>query len=173
VRILKRLKNRLIAKVITRYPSLANHLIAAYKPWESGAPTPWTPVTKPLGQCKVALITTAGIHHKNQKRFDMQDPHGDPTFREIDPDTIGDNFQITHDYYDHSDAVKDLNIVFPIDRFKELKNDGILGDLAKRHYSLMGHIDGPHIVTLIENSASKIITNLHADRVDLVFLTHA
>lgn len=171
--IFKRLKNRAIAKVITRYPSLANRLISAYRPWESGAPTPWTPVTKPLDQCKVALITTAGVHHRSQKKFDMQDPHGDPTFREIDPNTIRENYEITHDYYDHSDAAKDLNIIFPIDRFEELKKDGILGDLAKRHYSLMGHIDGPHIVTLIEKSASNIIKNLHADYVDLVFLTPA
>ncbi len=31
-----RFKNRLIAKVITRYPSIAQRFITAYEPWESG-----------------------------------------------------------------------------------------------------------------------------------------
>ncbi|MEN8687896.1 MAG: glycine/sarcosine/betaine reductase selenoprotein B family protein, partial [Desulfuromonadales bacterium] len=139
---LNRFKNQLIAKLITRFPSLAQRFITAYQPWESGEPAPWTPVTKPLSDCRVALVTTSGVHHKNQQPFDMADSEGDPSFREIEGATIGEDYIITHDYYDHSDAEKDLNIIFPLDRLRELQDEGIIGDLASRHYSLMGHIDG-------------------------------
>ena len=170
---LNRFKNQLIAKLITRFPSLAQRFITAYQPWESGEPTPWTPVTRPLSECRVALVTTSGVHHKNQQPFDMADSEGDPSFREIEGATIGDDYLITHDYYDHSDAEKDLNIIFPLDRLRELQDEGIIGDMASRHYSLMGHIDGRHIATLVGMSAREIIDKLRQQAVDVVLLTPA
>ncbi len=168
-----RLKNQLIAKVITRFPSLAQRFISAYEPWESGEPTPWVPVTKPLRECKVAVVTTSGVHHGNQEPFDMQDSDGDPSYRTIESSTIGNDFKITHDYYDHSDAEKDLNIILPLERLQELQHEGIIGELAKSHYSFMGHIDGRHIATLIGSSARDVIKKLRQDAVDVVLLTPA
>ena len=168
-----RIKNQLIAKVITRFPSLAQRFITAYEPWESGEPTPWAPVAKPLGECRVALVTTSGVHHKGQEPFDMADSAGDPSFREIDAATISNDYVITHDYYDHADAEKDLNIIFPLDRLRELQDEGIIGDLASRHYSLMGHIDGRHIATLVGKSAREIIDKLRQQAVDVALLTPA
>ena len=169
----QRFKNQLIAKVITRFPGLAKRFIDAYEPWASGEPTPWTPVTKPLSTCRVALVTTSGVHHSSQQPFDMADSAGDPSFREIDAATISNDYVITHDYYDHADAEKDLNIIFPIDRLRELQDEGVIGDLAARHYSLMGHIDGHHIATLIGKSARQVVEKLLQDEVDAVLLTPA
>jgi hypothetical protein len=45
-------------------------------------------VRKPLAQSKIALVTTAGLHHIDQRPFDILDPRGDPTFRIIDNATI-------------------------------------------------------------------------------------
>jgi len=168
-----RIKNQLIAKVITRFPSLAQRFITAYEPWESGEPTPWAPVSKPLSECRVALVTTSGVHHRDQQPFDMQDTDGDPSFREIDGATISKGYLITHDYYDHSDAEKDLNIIFPLDRLRELREEGLIGELAPRHYSFMGHIDGRHIATLIGKSARQVVEKLRRDDVDVVLLTPA
>jgi len=168
-----RIKNQLIAKIITRFPSLAQRFITAYEPWESGEPTPWTPVTKPLKECRVALVTTSGVHHKDQQPFDMQDSEGDPSFREVDGATISKDYLITHDYYDHSDAEKDLNIIFPVNRLRELQDEGVIGDLAARHYSFMGHIDGHHITTLIGKTARQVVEKLRKEAVDVVLLTPA
>ncbi len=168
-----RIKNQLIAKLITRFPGLAQRFITAYKPWESGEAPPWTPVTRPLSECRVALVTTSGIHHKDQQPFDMQDKEGDPSFREIVGATISSGYMITHDYYDHSDAEKDLNIIFPIDRLRDLQTEGVIGDLATLHYSFMGHIDGHHIATLINKSAGQVVEKLRQDAVDVVLLTPA
>ncbi|MCG6911678.1 MAG: hypothetical protein LJE94_16370 [Deltaproteobacteria bacterium] len=68
----------------------------------------------------------------------------DPTFRIIDSKTIEENFLITHDYYDHRDADKDLNIVFPVTRVREMAAAKVIGSIAEHHYSFMGHITGPH-----------------------------
>ena len=171
--ITSRFKNRLIAKVITRYPSLAQRFITAYEPWESGEAVPWSPPQKSLSNCKLAMVTTSGIHHTEQEPFDMQDSDGDPTCRAITAATIGSSYQITHDYYDHSDAEKDLNIIFPLERLQELKQEGVIGQLADTHYSFMGHIDGRHIATLIGQTAQEVVKRLKQDLVDVVLLTPA
>ncbi len=168
-----RIKNRLIAKVITRYPSLAQRFISAYEPWESGEAIPWAPPKKPLSACKMALVTTSGVHHSTQEPFDMQDKEGDPSFRAIDAATIENAYKITHDYYDHSDAEKDLNIIFPLARVQELQREGVIGQLADTHYSFMGHIDGRHIATLIGQAAQEVVKRLKQEQVDVVLLTPA
>jgi D-proline reductase (dithiol) PrdB len=170
---LNRIKNRLIAKLITRFPSLAQRFINAYAPWESGEAIPWTPLSKPLSECKLAVITTSGVHHREQLPFDMQDSDGDPEFRVIDGATIGSDYLITHDYYDHGDAEKDLNIILPLDRLAELQQEGVIGRQAKTHYSFMGHIDGRHITTLIGRTARQVAEKLRQDHVDVALLTTA
>jgi len=165
-----RIKNKIIAKVITRFPALAKRLVDAYTPWKS-EDIPWTPVTRPLSASRVSLITTAGVHHKTQTPFDMQDPNGDPTYREIGSQSPLSDLMITHDYYDHADADKDLNIVFPLDRLHELQQEKLIGRVAVLHYSFMGHIDGPHISTLITRKAPEIARKLKDSGTDIALLT--
>ena len=78
---------------------------------------------------------------------------------------------ITHDYYDHADADKDINIVFPVERLKEFEKDGIIGRVANIHYGFMGHITGRHIPELITRIAPEVARNLKEEKVDIVLLT--
>jgi len=165
-----RLKNRIIAKIIARYPGYGQRLVDAYKPWES-EDVPWTPISRPLTDCKVAMVTTAGVHHCSQSPFDMKDQHGDPSFREIDIRKPLSDLMITHDYYDHSDADRDINIVFPVERLREWEEKGRLGSLAQRNFSFMGHIDGHHIPVLINETGRQVASELRKDGVDVVLLT--
>jgi D-proline reductase (dithiol) PrdB len=164
-----RIKNRLLAKLITRFPSYGKKFINKYTPWES-EDVPWTPIKKALADSKLALITTGGAHLKSQTPFDMLDKDGDPTFREISSDIDVNELMITHDYYDHSDAEKDINIIFPIERLRELVDESEIGSLTSTFYSLMGHIDGPHIPTLITKSAPAIVRKLKTEQADLALL---
>ncbi|HVN71158.1 MAG TPA: glycine/sarcosine/betaine reductase selenoprotein B family protein [Desulfomonilia bacterium] len=165
-----RLKNKFISKMISRFPSVAKHYIDAYKPWES-KDIPWAPVKKPLSESRVALVTTAGVHRKDQTPFNMHDTNGDPTFRKIERDTPVSDLTITHDYYDHTDADRDINIVFPVERLRELASKGLIGSLAQSHYGFMGHITGPHIYTLSEVSAPEVASRMKKQEVDCVLLT--
>jgi D-proline reductase (dithiol) PrdB len=165
-----RLKNRLIARVITRFPSLAKSFIESYAPWES-EDIPWSPLIKPLSECTVAMVTTAGAHHRDQTPFDMVDKNGDPSYRVIDITKPLSTLMITHDYYDHRAADRDINVVFPIERLREFEHEGVIGKLADRHYGFMGHITGPHIMTLITRTAPEVARLLKRDGVDAVLLT--
>jgi len=165
-----RIKNQLISKIITRYPSLAKRFVDAYTPWES-EDIPWTPFSKPLSECTVAVVTTAGVHHRDQQPFNMADKDGDPSYRVIDGTKPVADLMITHDYYDHHDADKDINIVFPIERLQELAHEGFIGKLADHHYGFMGHITGPHIPTLINKNGPEVARLIKQDGVDVVLLT--
>ncbi len=121
----------------------------------------------------MALITTGGVHLSTQQPFNMKDPSGDPSFREIPANTAPANLLITHIYYDHSDADKDINIVFPIERIQLLKQFGEIGAVNYRHFSLMGHIMGRHLDTLLNETAPLVARMLNEDGVDVALLTPA
>jgi len=167
---LSRFKNRTIAKLTTRFPFLAKMFIEAFAPLETEG-VPWTPVSKPLAECKVAIVTTAGVHHEDQPPFDIHDPDGDPSFRVIDVSRPLRDYMITHDHYNHSDADRDINIVFPIQRLWELEFEGLIDQVARTHYGFMGYIVGPHIQTLVNKNAPEVARRLKADAVDVVLLT--
>ena len=118
-------------------------------------------------------MTTGGVHLALQKPFNMKDPAGDPTFREIPSDARTADLRITHNYYDHADADKDVNIVFPIERVRELKQSNEIGDVNYRHFSFMGHILQHHIKTLMNETAPRVAAALKSDNVDIVILTPA
>ena len=165
-----RFRNQFIAKVITRFPSLAERFIESHEPWKS-VEIPWTPVTKALAASTIAVVTTAGVHHREQRPFDMKDHDGDPSFRLIDYRKPLSSLMITHDYYDHSDADRDINIVFPLERLREFEQEGRIGHVADHHYGFMGHITGRHIPTLINESAPEVARSLKKADVDVVLLT--
>lgn len=137
------------------------------------ADTPWTPLRKAPRECVVALVTTAGVHLPSDPPFDMSDRRGDPSYREIPSDTPGNLLAVTHDYYDHRDADQDVNVVFPIDRLRELSGSGEIGKPAPIHYSFMGHLTEPHLATLRDVTSRVVARRLGDAGVDLVLLSPA
>jgi D-proline reductase (dithiol) PrdB len=91
---------------------------------------------------------------------------------EIASDAPSDDFQIHDAYYDHSDADRDLNCLFPIERLHELAADGMIQDVAARVWSgFMGRIYKRTAV--IEQAAPALAAKLREDEVDLFVLVPA
>lgn len=134
---------------------------------------PFAQLGKPLHECRVALLTTGGLHLQDQLPFDMDDPEGDASFREIPADVDLARLMITHKYYDHRDADRDLNVIFPLAHLRDLVANGVLGELAPRHFAFMGHIEGRHLTRLIRKTAPEVAARLRADGVDCALLTPA
>ena len=86
--------------------------------------------------------------------------------------TSADDFQIHDAYYDHRDAERDINCVFPIDRLREMEASGEIGRVAERHWSgFMGRIYDR--TRLIEESAPRFIAKLKEDAVDVLLAAPA
>ena len=171
-RVLKDLPNRIAVQLFKHVPWVAERWARGRRFVEANQ-IPWTPLGKPLRAATVTMVTTAGVHLRSQPPFDMEDPDGDPSFRAIPSTADRTELVITHKYYDHSAADRDLNVVLPIDRLRELAAPGIIGGIGPTFYGFMGHIDGRHVKTLIEVTAPAVAERLRADRVDAVFLTPA
>ena len=124
---------------------------------------------KDLSDCKVGLFTTGGVHLKSDTPFDVTSEHGDPTYRTVDMTTSSTDLMITHTHYNHVEADKDINCIFPIDRLRELKDQGIIGDIAPYSYNIMGFNPDPS--ELINKTAPTLAEKYSADGVDLLFMT--
>lgn len=168
--LLLRIRNRGLAVLATAIPSLGERFAAGYHAERQEGGIPWVPVQKPLAASTIALVTTAGVHHRGQPAYDMHDHDGDPSFRELDLSLPLDSLKITHDYYDHSDADRDLNVVFPVERLRELVAVGEIGGLARHAYGFMGHITGRHLDTLKRRTAPEVAARLKRAGVDAVLL---
>lgn len=162
----------LLATVFTRWPVLGR-VWSKTAPMTTSSAVPWTPMSKPLTDCRISLMTTGGLHLKTDQPFNMDDPRGDPSFRIIPATATQADLTITHNYYNHADADRDFNILFPLDRVTELTSAGHLGGVTPSHYSFMGHIDGPHVATLERDILPALLARIGTERPDFVFLTPA
>lgn len=92
---------------------------------------PWTPLRRPLREATVALVTTSGVHLRNDRPFELA---SDPTYRIIPRTAEAGDLAISHRAYDRTDALRDVNLVFPLQRLRELEAEGAIGRVAGRHY---------------------------------------
>jgi len=103
----------------------------------AGGEIPWTPLRRPMSECTVTLVSTAGVHLRSDPPFKL---NSDASYRVIPQDVQPGDLAISHQAYDRTDALKDINLVFPIERLRELAAEGIIGRVADDHYGfgLMG-----------------------------------
>ncbi len=159
-----------LARLFALWPSLAD-FYAKKLGQQLGGEIPWKPFTKELKTCTVALVTTSGVHLKNQEPFDLVNPQGDWSFRAIPAEVRLEDLMISHSHYDHRDADKDINVVFPLERLRELAQEKVIGGVAPVHFSFMGFI--PQTEFLLKTTAPRVAQELKAAEVDLVVLTPA
>lgn len=128
--------------------------------------TPWTPLRKSPSDSTVVLISTGGVHLRNDRPFNL---NSDPTFRVIPKEAQPADLAISHQAYDRTDALRDINLVFPIERLRELEAEKVIGRLAEEHYGfgLMG--SAKRLMPAIKEVARRI----SASSIDLALLVPA
>jgi D-proline reductase (dithiol) PrdB len=131
---------------------------------------PYTPVTKKLSELTIAIVSTAGVHLKEQEPFSTE---GDDTWRHIPGDVNVADLMITHgapeEHYDRTQAQQDMNVIFPIDRLRELKEQGFIGGVAAQHWTLMGY--SLRLQKYYNETAPAVAKEVERSPVDAVLLT--
>jgi D-proline reductase (dithiol) PrdB len=125
---------------------------------------PFTPFEKDLSTAIVTLVSATGVFAPGQEPFPEEDP-GDITFRVIDGAMETSALQITHHHYDHSEADKDPNIVYPLDTLRELAAEGFIAAINDKHYSYgfttrlreLYETTFPDLADKIERSRTKLV----------------
>jgi D-proline reductase (dithiol) PrdB len=157
-----------------RYVDFATRQIM--KAWaarlEPGA-IPFTRLRKPLRECTVALVSTAGIARNDDRPFDQEgerrDPWwGDPTFRKVPLGTTEKDIRVYHLHIDPRFGEADLDVLLPMRRLAELADEGVVGRPAPTHYSFMGYI--LDTTELEQETAPAIARCMREEQVDAVVL---
>jgi D-proline reductase (dithiol) PrdB len=104
---------------------------------------PWTPMSKPLNQATIALVTSGGISLKSDPPFDMErekkDPlWGDRSFRAIPRGTTEKEIDVNHLHINTNLVKQDINVILPLARMDEFEKEKIIGRLAPTAYSFYG-----------------------------------
>lgn len=155
---------------------ITRRMIKNWIKMEAPRPIPWTPLTKPLSECTVALLSSAGVALKSDAPFDQegerQNPWwGDPSYRVLPKDATEEQVRLYHLHIDPAYAEQDLDCLFPLQRLQELEDQGRIGRTSPRHYSIMGYILDPE--ELLTKTVPALIRDLKEDFADVVVLVPA
>lgn len=161
----------------TRFLSgITKRIVKSWVKLEKPREIPWTPLTKPLSDCTVALISSGALALKTDIPFDQegerQNPWwGDPSYRIIPRDATEAELNIYHLHVDPTFVTQDLNCLLPLQRLAEMEETGEIGHSAPSHYSFMGYTLQPE--ALLKESTPAIIGHLQNEEVDIVILVPA
>ncbi len=155
---------------------ITRRMIKNWISMEEPRPIPWTPLSKPLSECSVAMLSSAGIALKTDVPFDQEGERknpwwGDPSYRILPKTATQEEVRLYHLHIDPSYAQQDLNCLFPLQRLQEMEANGRIGQMSPRHYSIMGYILNPE--RLLNETVPALIRNLKEDLADVVVLVPA
>lgn len=128
-------------------------------------------LSKPLNESRLSFVSTAGVQTKNTMPFDTVHPVGDYSFRRVPTDSETSDLEIHQLKYPTFGAEKDLNVIFPIERLRELVAEKFIGSLTENFYSFIGYnMDAERLEnTLAEDIADAV----EAEKPDVVLLAPA
>ncbi len=119
----------------------------------------------PLRERRVSIVTTAGVHVRGDRPF----ASGAVDYRVIPGATPAADLLMSHMSvnFDRTGFQEDINVVFPLDRLRVLRDDGVIGSVSDYHYSFMGAAP----IRALEPKARELAGLLKRDGVDAVLLS--
>ncbi len=136
-------------------------------PVEANDSSPFRRPAKPLSRARVAIVTSAGLHLRDDRPF----VSGDATYRRIPSTVSARDLLQSHSSigFDRTAALEDINVVFPIDRLREMVSQGKIGMLADTFFSFMGAQRDTSKIRA--TTGPEVADVLLRDNVDVVLLT--
>jgi D-proline reductase (dithiol) PrdB len=128
---------------------------------------PWA-IGPSLSKRRIAVITTAGLHGRDDRPFQI-DPKD--FYRTIPGSVQANDLVMSHlaASFDRTGFQRDWNVVFPLDRLRELIAEKVIGGLAEYHYSF----NSAHEPAEFKEAAYQVAALLEKDSVDAVLLLPA
>lgn len=127
---------------------------------------PYTPVTHKLSELTVALVSSTGVYLHGQGPFT---DNGDDTYRVIPADALAADLRFQHGHYDTTEAERDPNVVFPLDRLRELAAEGFIKKVSNKHIGCKGF--SRDLKAQYEKLAPAIAAEIERSHADAVVLT--
>lgn len=143
---------------------------------------PFTPLRKPLAACRVTLLTSSGhfVEGDDPEPFGVKNMSQDEAMARIDDflkvepvlsvipaATPAEKLRVRHGGYDIRSAQADPNVAFPLERLRELAQEGRIGELAANAYSFVGACAQ---TLLLKHAGPKWVEQLQAQEIDAAVL---
>ncbi|MBS0641832.1 MAG: glycine/sarcosine/betaine reductase selenoprotein B family protein [Acetobacteraceae bacterium] len=119
----------------------------------------------PLPQRRVAIISSAALIRRGDTPFAF----GSGEVRFISGDVPVNDLLVSHVSinFDRSGWQRDPNVVFPLQRLRELAAGGHIGGVADTHYTVMGSTDPAQMRQAVDQIAGQ----LRQERIDSILLS--
>lgn len=124
------------------------------QPWVRGGP---------LRERRIAVVSSAGIHRRDDAHFTGGDAGYRTISRETDDDLVMSHISIN---FDRTAFQQDREAIFPLKHLTDLADEGVIGSVAATHYSFMGATSA----SAMEKNARELAGQLKFDNVDSVVL---
>ncbi len=139
--------------------------------WAHFDDIPFTPLKKPLSQCRVTVVTTSDIAVRpesgEREQFDKETLVGNAY--SIPFDIPLTRLYSRNEHYDtHATTLEDVNTYCPIERLREFVAEGRIGSLADHFHGV--YTSYSQRVTM-ERDAPEVLARCVKEGVDVVLLT--
>jgi len=126
------------------------------RPWVDGPP---------LSRRRVGVVTSAALFRRGEEPFVL----GGTDFRRLPASLPVGDILMSHVSinFDRAGFQRDANVVYPIERLRELAADGVIGGVAETNFSILGSTDPAGM----EATADALAGELRRDGVDALVLS--
>jgi len=132
---------------------------------------PLAKLTKPLSEARLTFVSTAGVQPRGTMSFDTVHPVGDYTFRRVPSHSKVEDLEIHQLKYPTVGAKRDLNVIFPIERLRELVEENYIGEFATNFFSFIGYnMDAQKLEATLAESIAEAV---EAEKPDVCLLAPA
>ena len=132
---------------------------------------PLAKLTKPLSEARLSFVSTSGVQPRGSMPFDTVHPVGDYSYRRVPSDSKVEDLEIHQLKYPTNGAHRDLNVIFPIERLRELVVERFIGGLTTNFYAFIGYnMDAERLERTL---AEDIAIAVEAEEPDVVLLAPA
>src|SRR4051812_32693575 len=139
--------------------------------WAHYAKVPFTPLTKPLGESRVALVTTAAPYQPGKGEQGPGAPYNAATkfYTVYSGDGAADHdLRIAHVGYDRTHTTaEDSNTWFPLAQLRRAAATGLIGEVAPRFHG--APTNRSHRTTL-DTDCAELLARVREDKADAVVL---
>ena len=132
---------------------------------------PLAKLSKPLSDARLSFVSTSGVQPRGSVPFDTVHPVGDYSFRSVSSASKVENLEIHQLKYPTNGAHRDLNVIFPIERLRELVAERFIGGLTENFFTFIGYnMDAERLERTL---AEDIACTVEAEKPDVVLLAPA
>ena len=138
--------------------------------WARHDTAPFTPLTKPLSDCKIGLLTTSEMAIRYDEETE-ENPIKEEGFRsvyaipaEVPTDKL---YCRTHSYDRYATTLDDVNSYYPVDRLQEALAAGRIGAISDQH---VGCYNNYSVRKVLTDEAPKALALCHEQGIDALVM---